>query len=94
LYQFIGPFNFEFLFKNYLREQKYFDNSYNIFPVGDIDNPQLQLLYSKEKLTSFGWMSGVGFVIGDYSNDPNKILVKKFRIIPYAKLGRVRNEFT
>ena len=89
IYQFIGPFNFELLFKNYLREPKFFENSYNIFPTGDIDNPQLQLLYVKEKLHSFGWMSGVGFCIGEYSSDPFKIIVKKFKIIPYAKLGRV-----
>lgn len=77
------------MFKNYLREPKYFDNSYNIFPVGDVENAQLQLLYIKEKLHSFGWMSGVGFCLGEYSNDPFKILVKKFKIFPYAKLGRV-----
>ena len=89
IYQFIGPFNFEILFKNYLREPKFFENSYNIFPCGDVDNPQLQMLYVKEKLHSFGWMSGVGFCLGEYSSDPFKIIVKKFKIIPYAKLGRV-----
>ena len=48
------------------------------------------MLYTKDKLTSFGWMSGVGYCIGDYSNDPYKIILKKFKIIPYAKLGRVK----
>ena len=89
LYQFIGPNNYEILFKNYLREQKYLDHSYNIFPIADIDNPQLQLLYVKDKLHSFGWMSGVGYCIGEYSNDPFKIIVRKFKIFPYAKLARV-----
>jgi hypothetical protein len=72
-----------------LREQKYYDNSYNIFPVGDVENSQLQLLYVKDKLHSFGWMSGAGYCLGEYSTDPYKIIIKKFKLIPYAKLGRV-----
>jgi hypothetical protein len=57
--------------------------------VGDVENSQLQLLFVKDKLHSFGWMSGAGYCLGEYSTDPYKIIIKKFKLIPYAKLGRV-----
>jgi hypothetical protein len=34
-------------------------------------------------------MSGAGYCLGEYSTDPYKIIIKKFKLIPYAKLGRV-----
>ena len=87
-YQFIGPYNFEQLFKKY-KEPKYIENACKIFPPGDILRSQLQLLYINNQLHSFGWMTGAGFCFGEYSSDPYDILIKNFTIIPYAKLGRV-----
>lgn len=86
-YQFIGPYNFEQLFKKY-KEPKYIENACKIFPPGDILRSQLQLLYVNDQLHSFGWMTGAGFCFGPFSVDPYDILIKNFTIIPYAKLGR------
>jgi hypothetical protein len=93
LYQFVGPHKFEHLFKNYVKEPKYFDYSYNIFPQHELDTSQMQMFYSKEKLISFGWMTGSGFCLGNYVNDPKQIIVKNFNIVPYAKLANVKNKF-
>lgn len=87
-YQFLGPSNYENLFKRY-KDQKYFDNSCKVFPPGDIMRSELQLLYLNKTLHSFGWMTGAGFCFGEYSTDPYDITMKNFTIIPYTRIGKV-----
>lgn len=89
----MGVNNLEQLFTKYRESdkdkefQRYLDNTWKNFPIGDINKSMMQMLYRKDgSFYSFGWMTSVGFCFGNYSQDPVEKSVSKFVIIPYAKL--------
>ena len=91
LYQFTGSSGFKQLFEKY-KAQGMLENCCKIFPIGSSKSSlrisQLNMLYKKDLLCSFGWMTESGFCYGDFNMTQSITPAQNFIVFPYVKIKK------
>ena len=91
LFQFTGGPGYKTLFESY-KHPGMIENCCKIFPIsngkGGLNTSKLSMLYKRDYLASFGWMTESGFCFGDYPMGSKETCVMNFTIFPYVKIKK------